>query len=425
MTTTVSTASPSAVYSVVAWCRREAVTVVLALVVAGFLVVTPGLTIAMHFERTASILMPPDRDTLAVFTAVAGACVVVGVLLTKRSALLATGLTLLPFLMVPWWQTFVWGWLLGTITVAALAATVSWRRAVAPYAAALSIVAVYCKTETPAVLPIGFVTAGLTPGSRLVVFVLYVAAITAVVAIIASISTLERARRQELSALVKETHALHIELIAGERAQVARDLHDVVAHHVSLVAVRAESAPYQHPDLNAAARAVLADIAEDARQALGELRQVLVVLQRTEVSGNGQPSRAPQPKAADIDELVLSAQAAGQHVDVDGGWGTVPSAQGYVLYRAVQEGLTNARRHAPRSLVTLARTRACSTVGFTMTNLSRGTGPAEPGRGIIGMRERVESLGGTMTAEFGEDRFHLMVTLPVDVTAHGRAEVSV
>lgn len=422
-TAAVSTTSPGTVRSVVAWCRRETVTVVLALVVAGFLLVTPHITDAMAYERTGTFLDPPGRGALSMFSAVAGLSVVTGVLLAKRFALLATGLTLLPFLMVPWWQTFVWGWLLATITVAALAATVSWRRAAAPYAAALAIVAVYCGTETPAVLPIGFVTAGTSPDSRLIAFALYVVAITAVVAISASISALERARRQEVSALVKETNALHVELVASERAQVARDLHDVVAHHVSLVAVRAESAPYQHPDLGEDAKAVLADIADDARQALGELRQVLVVLQRAEAGGDGQTSRAPQPEAADIDELVLSAQAAGQRVEVDGDWGAVPSAQGYVLYRAVQEGLTNARRHAPRSVVTLHLTRAEASIGFTMTNPARGAGAVEPGRGIVGMRERVESLGGTMTADVADHQFRLTVALPVDVTADQRAEV--
>ena len=415
--------SPGTVRSVVAWCRQETVTVVLALVVAGFLLVTPAFPNPIYIEANGALYDTPDHGATMVFWFVAGSSVVAGVLLAKRFALLATGLTLLPFLMVPWWQTFVWGWLLGTITVAVLAATVSWRRAVAPYAAALSIVAVYCGTETPAVLPIGFVTAGSTPGSRLVVLALYVVAITAVVAISASISALERARRQELSALVKETHALQVELVAGERAQVARDLHDVVAHHVSLVAVRAESAPFQHPDLGESARAVLADIADDARQALGELRQVLVVLQRAEGSTDGQASRAPQPQAADVDELVLSAQAAGQQVEVDGEWGTVPSAQGYVLFRAVQEGLTNARRHAPRSPVSLDRTRAGSTIGFTLTNPARGAGSVAPGRGIVGMRERVESLGGTMTASVEDDRFELAVTLPVAVDAHPRRVV--
>ncbi|MEP7765167.1 histidine kinase [Sanguibacter sp. 25GB23B1] len=418
-----SPSSPGTVRSIVSWCRREAVTVVLALVVAGFLLVTPAYPNPIYMEANGALYDTPDHGAIMVFWFVAGSSVVAGVLLAKRSTLLATGLTLLPFLIVPWWHAFVWGWFLGTITVAVVAATVSWRRAVAPYAAALAITVFYCGTETPAVLPIGFVTAGTFPASRFASFVVYVVAITAVVAISASVSALERARQRQVAAAAQETHALHVELVAGERAQVARDLHDVVAHHVSLVAVRAESAPYQYPDLGEDARAVLADIADDARQALGELRQVLVVLQRADGSVDGQQNRAPQPQAADVEELVRSARTAGQRVEVDGEWGAVPSAQGYVLYRAVQEGLTNARRHAPRSVVTLDLTRAEATIGFTMTNPARGAGAAEPGRGIVGMRERVESLGGTMTAELANHRFLLTVSLPVDVTADQRAKV--
>lgn len=393
---------------------------VVALVVAGFLLVTPVIP-GVTFSSPSGEYVEDSGTTTALplgpLVIVAGLCVVAGVLLARRRVVLATALTLLPFLVVPWWQIFVWGWFLGTIAVAVVAATVSWRRAVIPYAAALAIALYYCTSNVPAILPIGLVTSGTTPGPHLEVLALYVVAITAVVAISASISASTRVRQRQLAAATQEAHALHVELVVSERAQVARDLHDVVAHHVSLVAVRAESAPYQHPALGDEARAVLAEIAEDARQALGELRQVLVVLQRAEGSGNDQASRAPQPEADDVDELVLSARAAGQSVEVEGTWGTVPPAQGYVLYRAVQEGLTNARRHAPRSAVTLTRTQVGSRIGFTMTNAARGAGPVEPGRGTIGMRERVESLGGTMTASVVDVRFELAVALPVTAGA--------
>lgn len=415
----------STLRTVITWGRREVGAVVLAVVVAGFLLVTPPLQRATYVPSAGGTLItPPGTWMLSVVLLVAGVSVSAGVLVARRHVLLATVLTLLPFVVVPWWQAFAWGWLLGTIAVAVLAAAISWRRAVVPYAASLLIVAVYCGTELPAVLPIGFVTAGQTQGTRLVALALYVVAITAVVATSASIAAQVRARQDQLAAREQERHALRVELVAGERAQVARDLHDVVAHHVSLIAVRAESAPYQHPGLDDAAKVVLAEIADDARQALGELRQVLVVLQRAEAGSTGSAGRAPQPEAADVDELVQSARDAGQQVAVAGEWGPVPSAQGYVLYRAVQEGLTNARRHAPRSAVELTLTRLGSTIGLTMTNPARGTRAVEPGRGIVGMRERVESLGGTMTARVVAEHFELTVTLPVDITTEQRAEAS-
>ena len=114
-------------------------------------------------------------------------------------------------------------------------------------------------------------------------------------------------RRREVDVAATERHALEIESLAGERARLARDLHDVVAHHVSLVAVRAESAPFLHPGLNDDARAVLAAIAADAREALTELRQVLVVLQRT----SDESERAPQPTACDVDDLVAERGRGG------------------------------------------------------------------------------------------------------------------
>lgn len=168
---------------------------VLALVVAGFLFVTPHLPSALYFSRAGATVDVPGNGALSLFSLAAGACIVSGVLLAKRSPLLATGLTLLPFLVVPWWHAFVWGWLLGTIIVAMLAATVAWHRAVAPYAASLMIGIFYSGTHVPTILPIGFVTAGNTQGSRLLVFALYTVAITATVAISARVRALESARR--------------------------------------------------------------------------------------------------------------------------------------------------------------------------------------------------------------------------------------
>ena len=417
-----STSAPSVAVLrlLIVWGRRDAVSAVVALLVAGFLLVTPMLTGPGYVtEQEASWGTPTSGGVLPLrfFFFVTGVCVVAGVLIARRHAVLATTLTLLPLVTIPWLQSFMWGWFLGTIAVAALAASGSWRRALTPYAAALGIAAYYCASNVPAVLPIGFVTAGSSPGSRHASLLLYFVAITAVVAVSASISASQRARQRQLAAASLERHAMRVEVVAGERAQIARDLHDVVAHHVSLVAVRAESAPYQHPTLDDDARAVLAEIAEYARQALDELRQILVVLQRVEDSSGDQPSRAPQPEVGDVDELVHSARAAGQRVEVRGAWSAVPPAQGYVLYRAVQEGLTNARRHAPRSAVALTRTQGGSTIGVTMTNSAHDISVAAPGRGIIGMGERIASLGGTMSASVVDDRFELRITLPLDLDA--------
>lgn len=401
MTTAVIADAPSA--TTADW-RERVPSIVAASLVAGFLLVTPRVVgYYADYDGSSGWDVVPGVDLFAV---VAGACVVVAVLLGRRWPVWSTLLALLPFLAVPWHGAFIWGWWLAILAVAALAALDGLRRAIVPTAAALLVVAWYCGTETPAYLPIGPVTSGTQPGYRWITLVIYTFWVLAVVGVAAALGASRRSRRRAVAAYVTEQHALQIESLAGERARLARDLHDVVAHHVSLVAVRAESAPYLHPGLNDDARGVLAAIALDAREALTELRQVLVVLQRTSDEGD----RAPQPTACDVDTLVASAVAAGQSVEIEGAWRDVPPAVGYVLYRAVQEGLTNARRHAPGTTARLAKTQTGDFVGFALSNPVDG-GTSE-GRGLIGMRERVEALGGTMSAVVVDKRFVLEIALP-------------
>ena len=375
---------------------------VVALIVGAFLVITPAFSSDWPGAQTWMVAAP------RIVTVAAGVSVATGVLLARWSPVWATVLTVAPWVIVPFTGWFVWGWWLGTIAVAVVAALDGLRRAVVPYVAAVAIAVWYCGSGMEAMLPIGLVNAGTGGGEHFLwpVFIVYVVMISAAVGISAAIGAGRRASARHIAAQVTEQHALEVESLAGERARLARDLHDVVAHHVSLVAVRAESAPFLHPDLNENARAVLADIAADAREALTELRQVLVVLQRT----SDESERAPQPTACDVDDLVAGAVAAGQPIEVEGAWRDVSPATGYVLYRAVQEGLTNARRHAAVSLTTVSRSQSDTTVGFRMANAAQGA--AEPGRGLIGMRERVEALGGTMTAVVVDGEFVLEIELP-------------
>jgi len=190
---------------------------------------------------------------------------------------------------------------------------------------------------------------------------------------------------------------------------MAHDLHDVVAHHISLIAVRAESAPFQH-ELDEPTQRLLTDIGDDARAALTELRHALAVLRR---SDDVPASTRPQPTAADVGALVEQARAAGQQVEIEGGWGAVAAAPGYVLYRAVQEGLTNARRHAPGERVTIMRTRQGAVVGLEMRNRNGAPdGAFVPGRGLLGMGERVATLGGSLDAGALDGIATLVVMLP-------------
>lgn len=377
--------------------------VLVAAAVAAFLVATPLDRVALDG------LAAPGPALVA-----AGALSAVAVLVAHRHPLLATGVAALPFALSPWASAFVWGWLLALVGVMVVAAARRWQSALPAWAAAVAVAAVYCSSDTTAVLPIGPVTSGYAAGYGTTTLVVYVVAFTVVLAVAAVLGAAPRTWARQRAAAVQERRAFEVEHVASERARMARDLHDVVAHHVSLIAVRAESAPYQHPGLEPAAREVLAAIAEDARAAIGELRHALTVLRRTDDAtpdGTDGPDRRPQPDADAVRDLLGAAAGAGQPIRATGEWHDVPATQGYVLYRAVQEGLTNARRHSPGAAVVLARTQEGGRVGFVMSNAT--TGPAgPPGRGLLGMRERVAALGGTLHADVDAGRFVLSVDLP-------------
>src|SRR5581483_5176999 len=118
--------------------------------------------------------------------------------------------------------------------------------------------------------------------------------------------------------------------------RIARELHDVVAHSMSLVAVRAETAPYRLPDLPEPAREEFLALANTARDTLGELRRLLGVL-RTDPA-----ALAPQPSLSDVDDLVASARQAGLKVQVAVVGAPTSEATGLTVYRIVQEALSNA-----------------------------------------------------------------------------------
>jgi signal transduction histidine kinase len=221
------------------------------------------------------------------------------------------------------------------------------------------------------------------------------------------VSGLRELERRTLAARSGEVE--HQAAVVGERARLARDLHDVVAHHVSLIAVRAETAPYTHPGLGDDAKGVLTDIAADARLALDELRGVLGILGRS-----GEADRTPQPTWSDIPALVERTRSAGAEIEVVGDTtADVGPASGYAAYRVVQEALTNARKHAPGAPVTLDldTTSRLLTVQVSTPLPANPTGSGD-GRGLVGMRERVEGLGGRLLSGPVGDHFVVEAILP-------------
>ncbi|WUC08016.1 histidine kinase [Nocardia sp. NBC_00565] len=203
--------------------------------------------------------------------------------------------------------------------------------------------------------------------------------------------------------------------ILEEKARIARDLHDVVAHHMSLVVVQAQTAPYRVEGVTPAARAEFESIGATAREALNEIRGMLGVLR-----SDGQlPEHAPQPKAADVLGLFEGARRAGVRIDwtIDGLLDLVPDTVGLALYRIVQESLSNASRHAPGAPV-----RVSIVVGTDALHLSVGNDlsatMARPvdngGHGLAGMRARALAVGGEVSAGPRVDGgFEVQAHLPI------------
>jgi len=208
--------------------------------------------------------------------------------------------------------------------------------------------------------------------------------------------------------------------VLEERTRIARELHDVVAHHMSLIAVRAETAPYRLSGLPESAQAEFGSLSEVAREALAEMRRLLGVLRQDQPA-----DLAPQPSLADVPSLVGAARQAGLAVElsVPPALDHVPSGVGVCAYRIVQESLSNASQHAPGAAVTVSVGRDSGAVLLRVANGPGWPGGSSenhhgPGHGLTGMRERVALLGGSLSAEPSPDGgFVVSAVLPLGHTA--------
>ncbi len=215
------------------------------------------------------------------------------------------------------------------------------------------------------------------------------------------------AEQQELNELERAKRA-----VLEERTRIAREMHDVVAHHMSMIAVRAETAPYRVTGLTEAAQEELATIATTARSALTDMRRLLGVLRAEE----GGSLKEPQPGLADLAGLVATARAAGVEVSLAGhDRAEVPPTTGLAAYRIVQEALANAARHAPGAPVTVIVGGRPDRLDLTVRNhLAEGTRAGAGGHGLVGMRERVALLGGTLRAGPEGADFVVAASLPLN-----------
>ena len=195
------------------------------------------------------------------------------------------------------------------------------------------------------------------------------------------------------------THTLTEHLARGERARIVRELHDVVAHHISMVAVRAETARLTTPGMPPAGADRLREIGDTARAGLTEMRRLLGVL-REDVSADEKAARQPQPGLPQVAALVDEARGAGGAIVrliVSGPVAAYDPGVELVAYRIVQEALTNTRRHAPGAAVDVELQYGQDMLRLRIRDNGPGPGEGPPsGHGLLGMRERAATVGGSV-----------------------------
>ncbi|WP_181275567.1 sensor histidine kinase [Brevibacterium oceani] len=227
------------------------------------------------------------------------------------------------------------------------------------------------------------------------------------------------------SQLIREKENTAVEhskrVTVEEKTRIARELHDIVAHSMSIINIQASSAPFRHVGIDAEVAEEFETISVSARHALTEMRGLLSVL-RNDDTGH---ELAPQPRLSDIGNLIVQAQQAGVRVSLrqqgDDFSRGFRESTGLAGYRIVQEALSNAVRHNrdPEIDVDVRSDDRAVTISIVST---RGSGPTESaghssdrGQGLIGMRERAASVGGQVHIGWTpEDTYEVVAILPLD-----------
>ncbi|MEU9606997.1 sensor histidine kinase [Streptomyces sp. NPDC048057] len=256
----------------------------------------------------------------------------------------------------------------------------------------------------------------LSDGSWLLLFVL------TGVALVVTGALRERGdaqRRLAAQETISETERAQRTLLE-ERTRIARELHDVVAHHMSVITVQADSAPYRISGLPDEAREEFTSIAASARESLTEMRRLLAVLRSEDADGE----LAPQPGVARVQQLVEATVRAGVPVELSLSVpaGSVPQAVDLSAYRIVQEALSNVVRHAPGAATRVSVVSDGTDLIVVVVNgPAAEAGTAAPplesagtGHGLVGMRERVRLTGGTLdTGPLPDGGFRVAARLPL------------
>lgn len=324
------------------------------------------------------------------------------------------GLGVLALVLVAWRRAYP----VPVAVVTNVLSFVSWSSA-GP--ATLALVSLATRRRWREIIPVGVLalvagitSEGINPVSQ-EAFAFTIPFIVAIIAVAIGWGMYIGSRRELLTTLRERAHTAEAEQAArvaqartAERGRIAREMHDVLAHRISLVTMHAGALTYRE-DLTAdEMRATAAVIQESSHQALVELRDVLGILR--DDPGDSSPER-PQPSAVDLPALLDEARASGMRIEtedvvsLDG----IPDTLGRTLYRVVQESLTNARKHAPNTLVTVS-VSGSPWAGLTVmvsnpleVGSDRVEAP-ESGLGLIGLAERTVLVGGRLTHRITPER---------------------
>jgi signal transduction histidine kinase len=271
-----------------------------------------------------------------------------------------------------------------------------------------------------ALLLIGIIRSQMLPGHTEPYDFFVVALVFAAAGMAGLLGRTRRAYLSEVEARAEQAEAERDRQVAvaaaAERARIARELHDVVAHHVSLMAVQSEAAAALLPDRPAEAGKSVEIIGTTAREALTELRRLLGVLRGPAAAPNGRGATEPAPSVTDLDQVVAQVRRAGLAVDlrVEGSPARLTPGVDLTAYRIVQEALTNTVRHSGATAAAVTVRYEPGFVTVSVTDSGHGAagpvaavpapraGSADPagrsgGFGLAGIAERVASCGGSLS----------------------------
>ena len=244
----------------------------------------------------------------------------------------------------------------------------------------------------------------------------FLAALAAWLLLLFGIAEIVRIRRERAAELARIHEEEKLRRASEERLRIARELHDAIGHHLSLINVQSGVALHLGDELPRQARDSFSAIKQASKEALSELRSVLSVLRQED-----EPApRSPTPALARLDDLVSHAAAAGLAVrtEIEGLARPLPFSVDVAAYRIVQEALTNVTRHAGRAAAAVRVTYAERDLTIQVDDDGSGAPlnlPVGNGKGIVGMRERAAALGGELQAgPLPGGGFRVRARLPLD-----------